>query len=283
MRTQQLLVAVIAAAGSPRVSCKCAGFWIDPNHHCDLCEPSLIGTRFVAEFPPHKLTMVGTDDGVSWWALEGTCSGPNMTHINFDFSPKGGPKDLVGIWYQDSNGIHIKWPDGNVWTQESKPTAAFTMDDGLDDHQGLFVDPNHIVGQESFAGARAIAEFPPHTVVMVGSDDGEKWWALKGLCKGEAMVDIVMDFSPKGGPADLQGEWVAAPAREIRWPDGNAWYKPSVYRGWFKPPEQGGKGVAALLVAEKNKSSGLMSVSPLALALVASISMILVRVAYKAK
>lgn len=35
--------------------------------------------------------------------------------IFVDFSPKGGPKDLLGVYNEDLNGI--KWPDGNLWTK----------------------------------------------------------------------------------------------------------------------------------------------------------------------
>ena len=35
--------------------------------------------------------------------------------IFVDFSPKGGPKDLLGVYTEELNGI--KWPDGNLWTK----------------------------------------------------------------------------------------------------------------------------------------------------------------------
>ena len=67
-----------------------------------------------------------------------------------------------------------------------------------------------------------LAEFPAHTLKMVGNDGGDAtpggWWYLEGSCSGDGMTEIHFDFSPKGGPADLLGAWAAAPARtEARW------------------------------------------------------------------
>merc|ERR1712070_317798 len=93
-----------------------AGAWLDPKHQSD--ESPLAGMRFVAESPPHHLTLVGTDDGKTWYTLKGTCSGPSMTKIMFDFSPKGGPKDLTGTYSANRKAQYttITWPDGNKWT-----------------------------------------------------------------------------------------------------------------------------------------------------------------------
>ena len=48
-----------------------AGVWTDPNHA--LGDGSLAGLRFVAESPPHVLTLVSTDNGVDWCMLP-TCT-----------------------------------------------------------------------------------------------------------------------------------------------------------------------------------------------------------------
>lgn len=50
------------------------------------------------------------------WALDGKVDGNT---ILVDFSPKGGPKDLKGVW--EGNGI--RWPDGNKWTKETDSAA----------------------------------------------------------------------------------------------------------------------------------------------------------------
>ena len=107
-----------------------AGAWLDPKHQSD--ESPLAGMRFVAESPPHHLTLVGTDDGKTWYTLKGTCSGPSMTKIMFDFSPKGGPKDLTGTYSANrkvrplpSHPTHlIPYPHTQPNTSELTPSPA---------------------------------------------------------------------------------------------------------------------------------------------------------------
>ena len=102
-----------------------SGAWKDLNHYKG--SDSFAGMRYVSEGPPHKLTMVGSDDGESWWSLTGFCDGGDMTNIHFDFSSKGGPKDLTGKWAKDDKGkVTITWPDGGVWE-----LAAETSDSKL--------------------------------------------------------------------------------------------------------------------------------------------------------
>mmetsp|Transcript_4603 Transcript_4603/g.11434 ORF Transcript_4603/g.11434 Transcript_4603/m.11434 type:complete len:166 (-) Transcript_4603:128-625(-) len=47
------------------------------------------------------------------WALQGTID-DDGGRILIDFSPKGGPKDLVGVW----TGKGIAFPDGNLWSKK---------------------------------------------------------------------------------------------------------------------------------------------------------------------
>ena len=72
------------------------------------------------------------------------------------------------------------------------------------------------------AGVRVIAEQPQHTLNMVGSDDGESWWFLTGICHDETGKGMFrFDFSPKGGPSDLTAKWDHF--SKITFPDGNVW------------------------------------------------------------
>jgi len=43
------------------------------------------------------------------WSLDGIVKG---NEIFVDFTPKGGPKDLKGVW----DGSGINWPDGSKWS-----------------------------------------------------------------------------------------------------------------------------------------------------------------------
>mmetsp|Transcript_95968 Transcript_95968/g.143703 ORF Transcript_95968/g.143703 Transcript_95968/m.143703 type:complete len:160 (-) Transcript_95968:12-491(-) len=48
------------------------------------------------------------------WELTGTVVGDS---ILVDFSPKGGPKDLKGV-YEAAPVPGIRWPDGNLWSRK---------------------------------------------------------------------------------------------------------------------------------------------------------------------
>lgn len=84
---------------------------------------------------------------------------------------------------------------------------------------GLYTDPRHHNGERgSLAGTRMLSDAEGGAVRVVGTDDGAAWWALTGAADGEG--GLTVDFSPKGGPADLKG---AVSDGKITWPDGNAW------------------------------------------------------------
>jgi hypothetical protein len=99
------------------------GFFTDPNH----AKPgSFAGTRLISEevgdIPGTKLTLVGSDDGFSFWSLTGTWTDRASGKLTVDFSPKGGPSGLTGSY---SSG-HITWQDGNHWSRQAmKADAAF--------------------------------------------------------------------------------------------------------------------------------------------------------------
>lgn len=61
----------------------------------------------------------GPPDINSVWKLVGSVSEDGET-IFIDFSPKGGPKDLLGVW----DGDGIKFPDGNKWTKVPNGTPG---------------------------------------------------------------------------------------------------------------------------------------------------------------
>ena len=59
--------------------------------------------------------------------------------------------------------------------------------------------------------------------MVEGADEDGKKWRLFGKSVSNGN-EIVVDFSPKGGPTDLKGTWVAA-ENGIKFPDGNVWTK----------------------------------------------------------
>mmetsp|Transcript_24076 Transcript_24076/g.45755 ORF Transcript_24076/g.45755 Transcript_24076/m.45755 type:complete len:174 (+) Transcript_24076:85-606(+) len=89
-----------------------AGYYSDPNHpHC----------KRIIEVAGNIASLTGTDgnpgcppDGSGEaWTLVGKVNGNT---IEVDFSPKGGPPDLKGV-YAATDPAGINWPDGNKWTK----------------------------------------------------------------------------------------------------------------------------------------------------------------------
>jgi len=84
----------------------------------------------------------------------------------------------------------------------------------------LITDPNHpgcarLVATEGTSALVSGADGNP------GCPTGEgRPWKLVGKIDGE---NIFVDFSPKGGPKNLQGKWETSQPAGIRWPDGNKW------------------------------------------------------------
>jgi len=112
--SRTLVIAAIAAVAMPGASAHGSGAWLDTHHTKEGKDHA--GVRYISESPPHVLTMVGSDDGATWWTLKGWCDGDGMTNIHFDFSPKGGPKDIAGKWIHHEDGtLVICWSDGNCW------------------------------------------------------------------------------------------------------------------------------------------------------------------------
>lgn len=94
------------------------------------------------------------------------------------------------------------------------------------DFNGSYSDPNHLNCM------RVITTVSPGKVELSGTDgnpacppDGSgKLWKLSGEVSESS---IVVDFSPKGGPANLKGTFLKDNTSDggIQWPDGNFWTK----------------------------------------------------------
>lgn len=89
------------------------------------------------------------------------------------------------------------------------------------DFSGDYSDPKHpnckrqvnVLGQTAYVtGTDGTPGCP--------ADGSGRPWKLVGKVNGD---DIFVDFSPKGGPMDLEGKWETQPVPGIRWPDGNLW------------------------------------------------------------
>ena len=53
------------------------------------------------------------------WSLSGTID-VNDGSIFIDFSPKGGPKNLLGLYVNDAGSEGVSFPDGNTWVKIDK-------------------------------------------------------------------------------------------------------------------------------------------------------------------
>ena len=98
-------VDVVPAARAASSKSVFEGEYLDPNHPEGMRKVTVKG---------NDVTLVGTDskDGKQWVLQAKEDSGT----IFVDFSPKGGPKDLLGV-FDEGKGIKggITWPDKNTW------------------------------------------------------------------------------------------------------------------------------------------------------------------------
>lgn len=163
------------------------------------------------------------------------------------------PKDLPATWRVGERGGALHFADGNDWLRVDAAFAPAGPDFGPrlvaepppwpGYLQGFFVDHAHYnASRRSLAGTRivsdAVLSCPPHcgaaargaALTLIGTDDGERFWALRGAYTDRAAGAVRIDFSPKGGPADLAATWDAASGR-LRFADGNYWARVA-QRGW---------------------------------------------------
>ena len=111
-----LLAGAVVPATASAATVDFSGSYADPFH--PNCQ------RHVEVVSQTRAAVTGTDgtpgcppDGSGRpWALTGILEGDS---ILIDFTPKGGPKDLKGVW-EPSPVAGIRFPDGNLWSK--KPT-----------------------------------------------------------------------------------------------------------------------------------------------------------------
>jgi len=102
------------------VSPKMSGVYTDPNHY-QPGQKQWSGVRTIAA-SKDKATIVGTDDNVSWWTLEGLWVDKPWGELIVNFGQKSKSKEdmyLTGKYecVLAKNVCGIKWEDGNVWSK----------------------------------------------------------------------------------------------------------------------------------------------------------------------
>lgn len=123
------------------------------------------------------------------------------SNLTFDFSPKGGPKDVVGVLASD--GKSITFPDGNKWPK-------------LSGVEGVYSDPNHPKGY------RVIRKEKGSTLAVELKNDSKASPVLisaKSKASKSKGVTVTFDF-PGGNKLDG-----AFDNNSILFPDGNKWTK----------------------------------------------------------
>ena len=95
--------------------------------------------------------------------------------VTFDFSPKGGPTDLTGVYSKDEmSGVeYIAWPDSNKWSTNIDPKADMFQKTVVGSYQGQYLDSKRYV-PGSFTGIRVFAETPAHVLQIIGYDAGTR-------------------------------------------------------------------------------------------------------------
>jgi len=72
------------------------------------------------------ISLFGSDDGEAFWTVRGSWAGDSggaSATIVVDFSSKGGPRYLPGVWFGD----RIAWQDGNRWSRGAPPCAVAAL------------------------------------------------------------------------------------------------------------------------------------------------------------
>lgn len=181
---------VAVAVDAPSI----AGVYTDPNHPKGyrVVRETKGGVAITLQDDPHS-------EIIDITAKAKANKKNGETTLTIDFSKKGGPKNISGV-FKDGK---ISFPDGNSW-----PKAT-----GI---QGVYSDPNHPKGWR---------------VVRVGADgrgtvqlqDGETGPVLNLSAKMKSKNSILfIDFSPKGGPTNVSATFRG---NKLIFPDGNEWEK----------------------------------------------------------
>mmetsp|Transcript_540 Transcript_540/g.986 ORF Transcript_540/g.986 Transcript_540/m.986 type:complete len:131 (+) Transcript_540:399-791(+) len=108
---------------SPANAVDFTGSYSDPNHPSCPRLIAMEGSTVIITGADGNPGCVG-GDGQPWKLIgkvDKEREGAELNEIFVDFSPKGGPKDLVGKWEVKGKSSGIRWPDGNKWTLEGRP------------------------------------------------------------------------------------------------------------------------------------------------------------------
>jgi hypothetical protein len=110
--TMATISAVIATAPMTTTATDFTGSYADPNHpNCLRDVQVIVGTNTADVSGTDGNPGCPADGSGDAWDLSGKIDGDSLL---VDFTPKGGPKDLKGVW-EAAPVPGIRWPDGNIW------------------------------------------------------------------------------------------------------------------------------------------------------------------------
>lgn len=191
------------------------GFFVDSNH---FKGDSFAGTRMIsdmynrmtsdrhADTQDSTIFLIGSDDGTTFWSLQGAWVDRDVGNLTVDFSPKGGPANLSGVCTNDT----IAWEDGNAWFLLSKPLFAMSQAISVaKDMGGFYVDPDK-TQSDTFAGARMISDSVPKSpaldLLVIGSNDGSSFFYLRGSTIDKASGSIFINSTSGGQIGTFRGD-----------------------------------------------------------------------------
>lgn len=198
------------------------GFYTSPNfspNSGNFAGLYVISDRQADELS-QQLHIVGSDDGKSFWNVEGNWTDKASGAFTAFFSHRAdGMPDLNGVL----SDAGIAWDNSEDWAPLKTPSFGLKMQPEIlaqDKVGGFYVDPVVHLHPQLFVGARMIADNYFPKITMIGTDDGSTFWSIIGRWDGISRFHA--DFTPIGG-SNTTGKLDAS---AILWEgDGRYWQK----------------------------------------------------------
>lgn len=119
--------AIFSAAVQPVHAVDFSGKYSDPKHPNCKREIAMVDSRNVKIAGTDGSPGCPPDGSGKAWRLSGRIVGERSLLV--DFTPKGGPADLEGVYDDQASPERIAWPDGNAWTRtESRSGVDLDQD-----------------------------------------------------------------------------------------------------------------------------------------------------------
>lgn len=193
---------------------------------CEISDHS--GNKVKDASTDGKIVLVGSDDGKSFWNVNGEWTDKDAGKFVAYFSEKQGTFENVAGVVSDAG---ITWNNTNATTGAAgnwKPikTPSFSLQQvpvSAKEAVGGFYEVTGSYKNGSFANTRMIAANGFPKLFFVGTDDGTNFWTVVGKWDGPS-GQFMADFTPAGGK-NVTGK---LDSNAILWSDGHYWAKESI-------------------------------------------------------